>query len=258
MKKQLTNTLLMVSVLMLGACGLQDAKSVRSTKEFYFTHVNRPAIIKLDTIENLNGNERVLAMKFAKLDRELTSLTRAMDSVLDPTKQEEVATLLNDFPWLANIYVLDAETDILGAIPATAPAVISFSYLIDQEIKPRELYSDILSTENGSIFLIARPYIQSGTLVGYLAVSFDPRVLLPFVGDASNIFIRTPEDILWSGDLYLPDTPLADIDWVKTIDQDSSGSFSKQGTDAAWFVRYYAHLPMIFGIVESQNEFSDE
>jgi len=238
-----------LSFLVLNGCGLQDAKSVRATKEFYFTHINIPVDIELDNHEVLEIAERTLSIKFAKIDRELTSLARALDGVLDPTRQEQVAGLLNTFPWLSNAYVLDENARILGAIPAIASASVDFSYLSGKEIEPRELYAHVIANDGNAIFLLARPYIQSGTLVGYLGVSFDPRSLLPFVGDASNVFMRTVDDVLWVGDAEAQNTLLAGIDWTQVIDKDSLGKISKQGRTAIWFTRYYANMPLIFGVV---------
>ena len=242
--------MLVVNFLVLGGCGIQDAKSVRATKDFYFTHINSPVELDLDHSTNFKSAERALSIRFAKLDRELTSLARTMDGILDPTKQPAVAGLLETFPWLSNAYVLDADALIMGAIPSVASASVEFSYLNGKERKPRELYAHAIKDGESTIFLLARPYVQSGKLVGYLAVSFDPRALLPLVGDASNVFILTLGNVLWADDSYVSNPGFAGTDWAEMIDKRSSGSISSQGRTATWIARYYANTSLIFGNIE--------
>ena len=252
-KMKLMNIVLIVSFFILGACGIRDHSTVQASKDFYFTHVNRPVELNLEHSEKLKDSERALSLKFAKLDRELTSLARVMDGILDPTNQAAVGALVNQFPWVSNAYVLDADNAILGAIPSVAPGTVNFDYLSEKEILARELYGHVLVSGDNTLILLARPYIQSGNLVGYLAVSFDSKALLPLVGDASHVFMRTIDDVLWTGDTYLSETPAAGTDWKTTLDKKSSGSFSSNGQTATWFTRYFAGLSFIFGLIEPQS-----
>lgn len=243
----------LVCIFTTGCGGIRDSKPVKSVKSFYNTYLNKPVVFEYKDIDSLKGIEREFAVRFARLDSELTSLERAMDSVLDPSRQEALINLLNQFPWVSNTFVVDPNEYILGAIPESAPAIIDFTYLEEKEVTSRELYATVLESEAGSLLLTARPYVHSEILMGYLGVSFDPRNLLPFVGDPSQVFILTPDVVLWSGNYILSSTPLEGIDWNSKIDHHSYGTVTSGDFKAFWLVRYFAGLPLIFGVIEEKN-----
>ncbi len=254
------NIFVVGAVMLLSACGdIRDSKTVRASEDFYFTYINRPKVMHLEDADTLKHWEENLSTRFVLLDKELTELTRSMDSILDPSNPNTVAALLQTYPWLSNAMVLDNTGLIMAAIPASVPAFVDFSYLNSiEDIKSRDVYGSVVSYENQNYMLVARPYVRNGTLIGYLAVTFDPRALLPLIGDAGSTFISTIDTVLWSGDIYLPDTPIGAESWQQRIDKESFGVLDFGGQKAAWVVRYYANMPLIYGAVVDAYEPSKE
>ncbi len=239
---KLVKFLLIFSILVTGACSVRDTKSVRATQDFYFTYINRPAELDLEDARTLKEIEKMLSLRFALFDKELTSLARSLDAILNPTDVQAVSSLIDTYPWISNCYILNPKAEIGGSIPPQYMDGMDFSYLNSiTDLKSRELYANILTINDQKIFLLARPYLINGELAGYLAINFDIHSLLPLVGDASNAFIRTVTDVLYSGNAS---ASLVNTDWKMEIDKDSLGVDNNH----AWIVRYYANMPLIYGI----------
>ncbi len=247
---KLSKIFLFFCLLMVSACNIRDTETGRATHDFYFGYINTPTELNLNDADKLKAMETKLSNKFALLDKELSDLARTLESISDPTNRQVVTDMLNRFPWISNAFVINAGAEIAGALPPRVPVYIDFSYLnLYEEIKARELYGNILSDQDHKTFLVARPYIRNGDLIGYLAVSFEVEALLPLIGDSSNVFIKTPEEILFSGNNFNVVQQITNDQWNKQIDLRSIGHRALDNEHAAWVVRYYAKLPLIFGIV---------
>lgn len=61
----------------------------------------------------------------------------------------------------------------------------------------------------GPEVLVARPFLVGSELQALLVAAFDFRSLLPYVSTPGDLVVRTPEVLVWSGDLFYEDTPLA-------------------------------------------------
>lgn len=237
----------------LSACGSKEKSTFQNTKDFYFTHINKPSIIDLNAPQKRARIGDLFANRFNSLDTSLTALERSLEGFSNINDAEQAAKLLQRYPWLSNVLVLNDEAKILGAIPPTATKPLNFDYL--KAIKPetRKLYAHMLESPAGTEILIARPFIQGDTLIGYIAVAFDMRSLLPMVGDPKNVIIATPDTVLWSGDHLYSETLLGPVDWHKKINEESYGKILDDENIALWLVRYFADTTFIFGLVEQRS-----
>lgn len=211
-------------------------------------------MVDFTDIAEVGHIEEQLTNSFVRLDTELTNLQREMDSILDMSNQVAVTNLFTQFPWISHIYALDSYGDVQGAIPSFVPEYIDFSFIDTKEIKTREIYAHIQETPNGHEILVLRPYMQSGEILGYLAVSFDPKALLPFVGDASNVVFLGVNEVLWTGNYLYTETPFDLEDWQKEINNKSFGHVQNEKLTGAWLVRYFGGIPLIYGVMEQREK----
>lgn len=253
MKKNIALALCL-AVLCSACSTITDSTTYKDSRRFYFKHINKPAVVDFNDIAEVEKMEEQLTVSFARLDTELTNLQREMDSILDMSNQVAVTNLFTQFPWISHIYALDAYGDVQGAIPSFVPEYIDFSFIDEREIKTREIYAHIQETPNGNEIMVLRPYMQSGEILGYLAVSFDPKALLPFVGDASNIVFLGVNNVLWTGNYLYNETPFNLEDWQKEIDNKSFGYVENDTLKGAWLVRYFGGIPLIYGVMEERGK----
>lgn len=246
--------LLMGMAFLLGACGIQATKPYKASKDFYYTHINRPLIVDLELEENIEESERRLAERFVLLDKELSKLPRILDSILDPSDIQKTSTILQSLPWISNVCLLNSDTQIVAAMPESTFKAIDYSFLSEKEIKNRAFYTHILEDPRGPEVLAARPYMFNDELQGYLAANFDMRSLLPYVNDPSHVIIMTLDTLLWTGDYLYEDTPFADVNWHEEIKNSSFGAIENSSMSAEWVAHYYGDLVFIFGIVKPIDE----
>lgn len=241
--------------MLCSACStITDSTTYKDTRRFYYKHINKPAVVDFEDIAKVGEKEKQLTNSFVRLDTELTNLQREMDSILDMSNQVAVTNLFTQFPWISHIYALDAYGDVQGAIPSFVPEYIDFSFIDSREVKTREIYAHIQQTPNGHEILVLRPYLQSGEILGYLAVSFDPKALLPFVGDASNVVFLGIDQVLWTGNYLYTETPFNIEDWQKEINNKSYGHVENEKLEGAWLVRYFGGIPLIYGVLDQREK----
>lgn len=247
-------TLLLCLALACSACAtVKDSETFKDTRRFYYTHINKPAVVDFADVAEISDLDSRLTKAFAQLDGQLTKLQREMDSILVISNVEAIAALFTKFPWISHIYALDSAGQIMGAMPSYIPEYADFSYVTDREVKTREVYADVREVPNGHEIAVLRPYMTSGEIQGYLVVTFDPKSLLPFVGDPSVIVFLSDTAVFWTGNHMYDDTPFA-LDWtdeLKTKSYDTVGNDMFRG---AWIARYFGGTRLIYGIMEEKGQ----
>lgn len=235
------------------ACSsLTDSQTFKDTRRFYYAHINKPAVVDY-TVAEISPADSRLTQTFAGLDKELTKLERELDSILDIGNAQAITNLFSKFPWISHIYALSPYGEVLGAIPSYVPDYAQFDYIAEKEVKSREIYADIRENAVGNEIVLLRPYLMSGEIQAFLAVSFDPKSLLPYVGDPSNVIFLAESTVFWMGDHSYEDTPFA-LEWEKELKSKSYDIVSNDRYEGAWIVRYYGGLRLIYGVIEEKGQ----
>lgn len=248
------NIILSVCLAMTcSAClAITDSQPYKSTRNFYYTYVNKPAVVDY-TVAEISPIDSRLTKTFAGLDAELTKLERELDSILDITNVQAITDLFSKFSWLSHIYALNPEGEIMGAIPSYVPDNTDFSYIQDREVKSREILAEIRENPAGHEIVLFRPYMMSGEIKAFLVVTFDPKSLLAFVGNPSHVMLLSEKAPFWTGDYYYEDTPFA-LDWEKELKSKSYDTVSNDKYEGAWIVRYYGGQRLVYGIMEEKGQ----
>lgn len=243
---------LCAAILCSGCLAITDSQTYKDTKKFYYTYVNKPAVVDY-TVAEISPIDSRLTKTFAKMDKELTQLERALDGILDITNVQAITNLFSQFSWISHVYALSPEGEVLGAIPSYVPDNANFAYIQDREIKAREILAEIQENPLGYEIVLFRPYMMSGEIQAFLAVTFDPKSLLPYVGDPSHVMFLSEQAPFWTGDFYYDDTPFA-LDWAQELKSKSYDTVSNDAYEGTWIVRYYGGQRLIYGIMEEKGK----
>lgn len=238
-------------ILPLSGCGLTDTQAWKSSRRFYYSHVNTPAKLDLSDPASLSEADSRLAVRLMAVDEQLTSLERALEALGSVPDQAGVNDLMRRFPWLSGLTLTDATGGVLAAEPAASLKQLDFSPLLEAapEASPRALRASVQDTPLGPEVLLARPFLAGSELQALLVASFDFRSLLPYVATPGDLVVRTPDVLVWSGDLYYDDTPLAGTDWTVLLAKRSHGvlgSASGKSASFVWLARYLGGQPLVF------------
>lgn len=236
------------------ACStVADSQTYKESRRFYYKHINKPAVVDFTDVAEVKPLDERLTKSFAAVDKELSKLEREMDSILALSNVEAIAGLFTKFPWISHIYALNPLGEIMGAMPSYVPDYADFLYINDKEIKNREVYADIREVPNGYEIILLRPYVTSGEVQGFLAVSFDPKSLLPYAGDPSDIVLLSEQGVFWTGSHLLEETPFA-LDWTQELKNKSYDTVENEKFKGAWLARYYGGTRLVYGILEEKGQ----
>ncbi len=235
--------------LSLCACGIQDTTAWKSSKDFYYTHVNGPASLSLEEPESLPSADSVLVARLMPIDNQIAQLERAFSSLSGVPNENDMAALAQRFPWVSAISMVNLEGKTLASVPPVLMKPYDPAPLLAIEAgpNPRALRAAAQETPLGPEILLARPLLDGTKPVALLIASFDIRALLPQAGNPADLMIRTPDTVLWTGESYMEETPVAD--WPATL---KSRSYGTLGKSTVWLVRNMADLPLIFATYAPQ------
>lgn len=235
-----------------GCSTITDSQTYKDTRHFYYTYINKPAVVDF-TVAEISPIDSRLTKTFAGLDKELTKLERELDGIIDISNAEAITNLFSGFPWISHIYALTPEGEVMGAMPSYVPDTASFGHIREKEIKSRGIIAEIQENPLGHEIVLFRPYMMSGELQAFLAVSFDPKSLLTYVGDPSHVFFLSEKAQFWTGNFSYEDTPFA-LDWERELKSKSYDIVSNDAYEGAWIVRYYGGLRLVYGILEEKGQ----
>lgn len=238
-------------VLPLAGCGLTDTQAWKSSRRFYYSHVNTPAKLDLSEPGDLSEADSRLAARLMAVDAQLTDLERALEALGGPPDQAGVEALMRRFPWLSGLTLVDAGGTVMASLPPVPLKQLDFASLLEPDPKtsPRALRAAVQDTPLGPEMLMGRPFLNGSDMRSMLVASFDFRSLLPYVSSPGDLIVRSPDVLVWSGDLYYDETALGGTDWPELLRKKSHGAMTgKSGKTGSmvWMVRYVGGLPLVF------------
>ncbi len=238
--------LVMAVVSVLGCQPVHNA--YKSTKGFYHTYVNKPASLDTGDRTVLEDPEQRLVQRVMTIDEELSKLEKALDALSAPPDMQTANELLRRFPWLSGLALVAPDGTLGASIPPTPLKQVDYTPLLEAAPKalPRDLRASVQDTPLGPEILLARPFLQAETLQVLLVASFDFRALLPFAASPADMIVRSPDVLIWSGDLDYASTPLASVDWPEYLRSETDGTLSKDGQTMLWVTRYIGQTPLVF------------
>lgn len=248
----LSSAALTALLLPLAGCGVTDTGVWKEGRRMYYTHVNTPAEIDLSEPNTLDAADQRLVSRMMLVDTQLSSLERMLDSLPSQPNGEMLADMLRRFPWLTNVTLLDSSGSVLGSVPSLPVKQLDYTTLLEPAPKtsPRVVRASVQDTPLGPEVLMARPLFDGTTMIGLVVATFDIRSLLPYVDNASSMIVRSPDVLVWSGDLHYNETPLASVNWAEAVLKNSYGTQGSKPQSFSWLVRYVGAIPLIFAAAE--------
>lgn len=252
--KYFAQLLLICSLLLLCACSsYQPTKNVwKTTKSLWNTYVSQTASVNYENTADLPPESMALSRDMQGIDLELTRLERTMQNADKPPTQEWLNQLFEEFPWLNGFAGVKYNGQILGQQPPDSMKNLDFNPLLyeDKKQNSRALRADIEPSPLGAEVMLATPLYDGVDFLGIVVAYFDMRSLMRFSENPQDIVILTPNALLWPGKYDFAATPLAGVDWTKTVMESSAGTCSNSTGTFIYIVRYFANLPLIFAILQ--------
>jgi len=245
----LSAALLLSLVLPLTACGLADTQTWKSGRRLYYTYVNTPAKLDLDEPVLPSEADKCLSARLMEIDTQLTALERTLDALTGmPADAEAAGSLLRRFPWLSGLVAVDPVGNIMASIPGIPLKQLDFTPLLEPGPKTaaRTVRTAVQDTPLGPEIMVARPFMNGPDLEALLIATFDFRALLPYVQSPGDLVVRSPDVLLWSGDLHYDQTPLNAVDWEQTLRKSSYGELESSTGSYVWLTRYLGLVPLVF------------
>lgn len=248
--------------LCVGACALLTGctsttfeNTVKSTKQFYGDYINTPAQIDYEDKGDLSQAERELARRMMGMETQLIALERVLDNADRPPTGDSVGAIMNRFPWLAGIALLDAEGQVMEHQPPSLKS-LNFTPFLERtgrDKSTRTLRGLVQDTPLGPETMLGMPIYRDAEMLGLLVVHFDMRSLLPFASEPGEMVILSPEGVLWPGKFVISSTPLAGQDWRSLTASNVMGTVSNANGEFVWLVRYVGSEPVVFAVPSRGN-----
>lgn len=219
----------------------------KGTRNFWYEYANVPASIDYEQTGDIEKGYRLLAQRMIIVDERLSDLERTMSNADKPPTQAWLVDFTKRFPWLTGFAGVRADGQVIGQQPPTPLKPVDYPALLKEDPKaPRALRGQVQNTPMGPEVFLATPLFDGDKPLGVVVCNFDMRGLVRLAPEPDELLIFTPDTILHSGKYDFSATPLASVNWAKTITSDSYGYVGNANAGFAWMVRYFADQPMIF------------
>ncbi len=248
LSSSLAVTALAGTLVLVGGCSTLET-SWKSTKSFYYTYINAPAVIDYEEKGALSEAEFRLATRMVGIDIQLEHLERYLQNADRPPTEESVNLLFTSFPWLNGLVAIDPEGNVLAKEPPFSMKELDFSGIAKTEARGGEMRGVrgfVEDTPLGPEVLAGIPVYMDSEMRGMLVIHFDMRTLLSYTDGTEDLVVLAPQCVLWAGDLDVASTPLASQDWADITRSSTQGTASNKNGEFIWMARFIGKQPIIF------------
>ncbi len=243
--------LALMACVLFAATGCDTVKPYwKSTKKLYKEYVNTDPSIDLSQTGDVSDTERKLASLFTPVDEQLEYLLRTLSAQDLPPEREWCQQVVDAFPWLTGVAVLDAGGSPLFKMPSFSLKPVDFAPLQDFEAlyKARKMAAFVAASELGTDIMIAKPLYVDNDLKGLLVAYFDAASLARVTPEADQLYMAAPGVALWNGDDPGAAQALAQMDWKNILRSRVSGDQMLGGKRYLWQARAVAQIRLIYAV----------
>lgn len=231
----------------LSACSYsQTAKDAwKFSKRQYYSHINTPASLDLDDTGSSEACQLALSEHIMDADRKVATFIRRMENSDINPDQRWVMNMVNDFPWLSGIAIIDNTGNIVAGYPEFQMKPLEFDPLLEEDPKQHllDLRAYMQQSPLGPEVYVGKPLSRDGDIFGMVVGHFDPRALLrSSAGDIDKIAMYCPTGEMWLGDQA--GGGLSGVDWQEVLLNRTSGYHSTY----YWTSRYVGNMPVVYAI----------
>lgn len=255
--------LLLISLLLLslsaGAAGCGKSQTVKDSWKFttrqYRTYLNTPATLDMEDKGNCELYELALGEAVLMVDEELQKLIRAMENSDHNPDQSWVMTMMNRFPWLSGVALVDGSGKLVAQYPEHFAKEFDVKPLLEPDPKQRlgALRAYVQKSPAGPEVYVANPVFGGDEMRGLIVAYFDPKSLVTTSSDPGSFAIASPAGIVWPGK-FGEGSVVAAQNWETLLKQKSCGLIGAKGSDFFWTTRYLGNLPLVYAIPTSAGK----
>lgn len=242
-----------VGLLLSGCASGSIEGGWKSTKSFYYSHINTPANINYDDKGDLAEDESALSRRMNGMENQLRSLERVMLNSDRAPSPETVSAMLGRFPWLSGVLLLDVSGEVVAQQPMPMKT-LDFKPMLELTGRGndlRGLRGFVQDSPLGPEVALGIPVYRNAEMLGLFIAHFDMRALLRYGEEAGDLVIVSPDVPLWSGRYVFDSTPLSGQDWKSLSAGNSVGKVSNDNGEFLWLSRYIGAYPLIFSVPTS-------
>lgn len=232
--------LLLLAIFFTSGCGMwrsttQYAKeSWKETKDY----IDPPPQIDTDGYQFESPNQEKLARLFTPVDGPLTSLARYVENTDTLPQVDWLDLLLARFPWVHRVLVTDEEGTIIFMQPEIPVKKIEKQLVFEGVWRDIRLMTVVEYSDLGPELYIARPYFEDVAFRGLIGVGFDPRTVLSFSPEPSELIIIHPAGGVWTRGADVDKEALLAVPWDQILAEDVQGQIKVGDKYYTWLVRY--------------------
>lgn len=247
--------------VILTGCGIQSvSNSWKRTKKFYGNYINKPACIKYSDTGKLDEKDVILASRMMGIDTQIEALQRYLQNADKPPSNESILALLNTFPWLSGVVLVESSGELLAQEPENLLEKSDLIKII--EAKPRgkmlrDIRAAIQDTSIGPKAFFSVPVYVDSEMKALFIVYFDMDKLSLYSPYSKALVIFSPEAVLWSGQFSFEETPLARVNWESLLKSSVSGRISNQDGEFFWLSHFIGNQEIVFATPVSGKFFEE-
>ncbi|EFI33966.1 hypothetical protein Dthio_PD1305 [Desulfonatronospira thiodismutans ASO3-1] len=180
-----------------------------------------------------------LVQNIYPVDTELSMLLRRLSVQDDYPPLQWKENLVQDFPWLNGIAVLDTEKNVQAEHPRDGIKQLEYSPLFPRALE-LPLGQTMLAVEDtplGPEILLASAVYRDFEIEGLTVVHFDPRSFIADSADPDEIVIICREKVVWPGQYQDLKEEMNEVEWGELTRKKISGTIEVDNSRFFWFAR---------------------
>jgi hypothetical protein len=245
---------LMVLCLLLAVLGCQKSQTMKDSWKFttrqYRTYLNTPASVDLADKGSCEVYELALGEAVLAVDMELQKLIRAMENSDHNPGQQWVMSMMNRFPWLSGVALVDGTGKLVARYPEYFNKTFDITPLLapDPKQRPGALRAYAQPDPAGAEIYLANPVFGDEEMKGLIVSYFDIRALATLSAEPGSFAMASPVGVIWPGSFGDKGGVLDSVNWDSLLKEKSCGLIGPEGSQFFWTTRYLGNLPLVYAM----------
>ncbi len=248
--RRLSSVFLLLAFFAAGCSGNQTTRDAwKYTVKQYKSYLNTPASLDMDAKGDGEDYQFALGETARDIDRELTGMMRAIENSGRDVDAEWVFDVMQRFPWLTGVALVDGEGKVIAHYPEYAGKDFDPTPLLQADPKQGMAALRGYARQEGdhtSIY-VGNPVFRGEEMRGLVVARFDPRNLLMKSPNPGGFSIASSQGVLWAGN----SGAAGSLNWEEEVRKRSSGHVGSSGSGFYWVTRYVGNLPLVYIIPDS-------